>query len=287
MDDFQRRIILQGFTGAQPIVVLAFIGVRAAMCIEDLQRETGRSPDALTPAVKALEGKGLLVRQTGAHGKVYYLPSSASFYGLFGGQIPVFAESENQNPGFAESGSVVVAVDQVSLPLQQLTTTTTNKAQTPGKPESAPSEFERENLVAFKDLGIFGKRPREVARLPWVNPDYIRAHVAYARSLEWATNPEGYALEQMTSEVPAPATPEGKKEKYQVFVPGGKGRLDELITYEFDLLGVIADFTGHKRGCNCRDCQMGRALHGQMDLFCSDCKHYYCECPDEEGAGDA
>lgn len=210
MVERERRMILQGFTGAQPIVVLAFLSVRAAMCIDDLRRETGKSEDALSGAVKALEGKGMLYKQIGAHGKVYYLPAGASFFGFLGGQNPVFPDSGNQNPVFPDSGSVVVAVEQVSLPLQQLTTTTTS-GQNPVFPDSgAAGEQVQENLRVFAELEIYGKRPREVAKLPWVNPEYIRAHVAHARALEWPSNPDGYALGQMSEQVPAPKAPTTK-----------------------------------------------------------------------------
>lgn len=213
MQKAQVASFLQGLTGAQPVVVLAFLAVRAAMSLADIQAVTGKSNDSISAAVRALEVKGLLVRQVGAHGKVFYLPVSASFYGILGGQNPVFPDSGCQNPVFPDSGAVVVIGDDKTLPLQQLTTTTTG-GQNPVFPDSgANGDQVRENLRVFAELEIFGKVPRRVAGLPWVTADYIRSHVARARALRWPSNPDGYALGQMIEQVPAPKMPAQKKDQ--------------------------------------------------------------------------
>lgn len=227
MKKAQIASFLQGLTGAQPVVVLAFLAVRTAMSLTDLESLTGKSNDSISSAVRGLEAKGLLVRQVGAHGKVFYLPVSASFYGFLGGQNPVFPDSGFQNPVFPDSGSVVVAGEACVLPLQQLTTTTT-RGQSPVFPDSgAGSDQVAENLRAFEGLEIYGKMPRKVAGLPWVNPEYIRAHVEYARALDWPGNPEGYALRQMLERVPAPKMPAQKKHQSRysdalIFAQGGE-----------------------------------------------------------------
>ena len=196
---------LQGLQGVQPVVVLAFLAIRTALSLDDLQIATGKDSDAITRAVKGLEGKGFLVRQVGAHGKRYWLPASASFFGVLG-----------QTPLKAESGAVVDVVNQLDLNLSTIsTTTTTYSPQTPLKAESGKekvisristhkSEAEiAECLAVLKELGIHGRKAEHLALYDWVSPEYIRAQVLAAGAVkgQW-DNPLGMAIYLMEQKFP-------------------------------------------------------------------------------------
>ena len=87
------------------MIILAFLVVRATMSIEDLENITGLHNDTVRAAVKGLASKGLLYKQTGEHGRTYWLPTSGTFFGMLFDQSPRISDSEAVVVNVVEEGS--------------------------------------------------------------------------------------------------------------------------------------------------------------------------------------
>lgn len=262
-------IFMQSLRGNQSLIVLAFLLVRSALSIEQLEILTGLHNDTVRSAVKGLASKGLLYKQVGEHGRVIYLPAGETFFGkLF-----------DQSPKTSDSGDVVVVVEsEESKDLQS--TSTTNKLQSPRTSDSGLSADQLLNLAALHDAGIMGRPARRLAALPWVNVEYIRAHAEQVKKEFW-DNPQGMMITRIDDEVPA-AEFEKKQERYHVrSVDRGKRGVEEF-SFAWDIDQEISDYMGHPKGCSCVECSWIITHNGELDSVCPDCKHHECECEETE-----
>jgi hypothetical protein len=152
---------LQGLRGVQPVIFLAYLVVRRAMTIKDLQLCTGLSDDALRPALESLAGKGWIFKQVGQHGRVLWVPSGDTFFGR------IF-----QSPLTADSGALSSSSSNInlkSLPLQQ---EQQEEDQNPLRADSAAV------LAALDAAGIREPKRSQLASLEHVTVELISGHVA-------------------------------------------------------------------------------------------------------------
>lgn len=157
---FDQVQFLQSLRGAQAVVLLSYLMIGRAMTIEELQLCTGLSDDALRPALKCLASKGLLLKQTGQHGRGVWLPVGDTFFGR------VF-----QNPVKPDSGALSCSSSNIkilSLPLQQ---EQEQEEQLPVKPDSAGV------LAVLDAVGVREPKKSKLARLDHVTVELINGHV--------------------------------------------------------------------------------------------------------------
>lgn len=249
------------------MIALAFLLVRSALTVEQLEALTGLHNDTVRSAVKGLASKGLLFKQVGERGRQTWLPAGDT----------LFSRLAFQNPKTSDSALNVVDVVESKMPLLSDSTTTTTNNQNPKTSDSGLRGEEISNLAALKEAGIVGKKARALAVLPWVTPEYIRAHAEAVRGEFW-DNPQGMMIYRIEGEVEAPEIEPTKVYKRVSLDLGKRGK--EEIVYTFDVDGEAAAFTGHERGCRCMDCHIHRSRGG--DWLCPTCKHFNCECEREE-----
>ena len=206
-DRRQAAMVLQGFRGGQGLVVLAYLMIRQAMYISEIESVTGLSNDAASSAVKALMGKGMLVKQTGEHGKASYLPVSDSFFGLLvdgalflPGQNPVLPDSATTTTtaigkGYLTSDLVVAAVRQNPVkpepgrrdPYEMRKMREAQRAQADRERAEAlegQGVPYRENLKACRLYGIGEPMASSLAGMSHVTPALIIDHVRSLRDGE-------------------------------------------------------------------------------------------------------
>lgn len=162
--------MLQGFRGAQPIIILLFLANPVALALGDIMAACALSDKSAQAGIDALMAKDMLVAQTGEHGKRFYSPAAGSFFGVLGGgqknlsvQIPQIGDSASTTTttigkGLIRDGFVVVEARQ------------SPQIGESGKVDDYDAQKEREKLRAKKD--------RERA-------DYYESHgVPYSKNLE-------------------------------------------------------------------------------------------------------
>lgn len=184
------NIFMQSLRGNQPLIVLAFLLIRSALTIEQLEALTGLHNQTVRAAVKGLASKGLLFKQVGEHGRATWLPEGGTF----------FAKLFDQNTKTSYSDSVVVIVESEER-RDLLSATTTTKNQSTKTSYSGASVDELRNIAALKEIGIYGTKARTLARLEWVNPDYIRAQAEKIKTEPW-DNPQGMIIRRIENDVP-------------------------------------------------------------------------------------
>jgi hypothetical protein len=174
---------LQSLRGAQALVLLAYLIVRRALTVKELRGFTGLSDDALRPALDSLASKGLLLKQTGQHGRVVWLPAGDTFFGH------VF-----QNPVKPDSGGSCSSSSNITALVLTIEEEQEEEGQNPVKPERrlAESTFERNpfsdntpeqvqaNLAACDAAGIREPKRSAIANERGVTPMAIKAHVRQA-----------------------------------------------------------------------------------------------------------
>jgi len=162
MQDAETINFLNGLRGVQPMIFLAYMLVRQAMTVKELQVCTGLSDDAIRPALESLAAKGFLFKQTGEHGRTIWLPRGDTFFGR-AFQNPLPADSGALSSSSSTSGSVITSY----LPLEE-----------EEAPESAPSGL---CLAALDAAGIREPKRSRLAKLEHVTVDLIKAHVERAK----------------------------------------------------------------------------------------------------------
>jgi hypothetical protein len=63
-------------------------------------------------------------------------------------------------------------------------------------------------------LGVYARKARQLAKLPWVTPEYVQAHVDLAKSEKW-DKPVGMAIYRIESEAPMPHATEREDADYR------------------------------------------------------------------------
>lgn len=159
MQDVDINIFLQSLQGKQSTIVLAFLIIRRAMTLDDLETCTGLNNDTVRSAVKGLASKGLLFMQRGERGRQTWLPSGDTFFGRLFGQNPKISDSGSSSSSKSEDSSY--------LPEEQ--------------EESSESENLGFCLAACDEFGIREPKRGKISRLKHVTPKLIKAHVMQAR----------------------------------------------------------------------------------------------------------
>ena len=190
MQQTETNIFMQSLRGNQPLIVLAFLLIRSALTIEQLEAVTGLHNDTVRAAVKGLAAKGLLYKQVGEHGRATWIPEGGTF----------FAKLFDQSPKTSDSDPVIVIVESEER-RDLLSPTTTTKKQSPKTSDSGASAKELQSIAALKEIGIYGTKARQLARLEWVNPEYIRAQAEKIKGEIW-DNPQGMIIRRIENEVP-------------------------------------------------------------------------------------
>lgn len=200
------NIFLQSLRGNQPLIVLAFLLIRSALRIEELETITGLHNDTVRSAVKGLASKGLLFKQTGAHGRATWLPAGDTFFGS------LFAQS----PKTSDSDALIVVNDESEESKNLKLSSSSIKGQSPKTSDSGETILSAivkdenditECLAALKAGGIYGKKADEIAEDWHIMPADIQAHFAWIRSEQW-DNPNGMVIFRLLNHVPPPALQE-------------------------------------------------------------------------------
>jgi hypothetical protein len=156
---------LQSLRGAQPLVVLAYLMIRRAMTIDELETFTGLDNDTLRKAVKSLAAKGILARQTGRHGRTVWLPAADL--------LPLDVGIGKQNPKISDSTS---SSSSLFPPVPTI------REEQEEEEEAPESENFGLCLQTLDAAGIREPKATQLARLEWVTVAYIEAHIKQALS---------------------------------------------------------------------------------------------------------
>lgn len=203
MQDQQTSMFLQSLRGNQALIALAFLLIRRALTIEDLEGFTGLDNDTVRKAVKGLKTKGLLFMQRGEHGRQTWIPIGGTF----------FAQIFEQSPKTSESGSIVVNVESEETKFLY-STTLTSSSQSPKTSDSdaepsywqhlpKPLEEIRQCMALLRSAGIIGKKAREIAEDHHISADMIKAHLAWVKTEQW-DSPTGMVIYRLQNHVDAP-----------------------------------------------------------------------------------
>lgn len=227
--EFEHAQLLQSLRGSQPVILLAFLLVREAMTVKDLQGCTGLSDDALRTALNALKGKGLLVTQCGEHGRVTWLPGGASLFAKLA-QSPTMSDSGARS---SCSSNMVLK----SLPLQQQQQ---QRRQSPKFTDSAA--VDPKVLAALDAAKIREPKRGELARLPHVTAQLIVAHVATCESL-------GTAIYRIANDWPAPARKAAKPDRVSWVCPDCHSRPCMCDEHDFECTCVVCQRERPEKFC--------------------------------------
>jgi hypothetical protein len=175
MQQSDLNVFLQSLRRNQPMIVLAFLLVRRAMTLDELETCTGLDYDTVRSAVKGLASKDLLHMQRGERGKQTWLPVGDTFFGSFVFQKPVFSVSEptTTTARLEESKKlleVAVGADNQKPKFSVSDDHSKVKVITENEPES-------KNKQACFLYGIGEPMATRISELEWVTPDFIRDHV--------------------------------------------------------------------------------------------------------------
>lgn len=218
------NIFLQSLRGNQPMIILAFLLVRSALHIEQLENITGLHSDTVRSAVKGLASKGLIFKQVGEHGRASWLPAGDTFFGRFFDQSPKTSDSD-----------VLIVVNVESEESEKLKlTTSTNRTQSPKTSDSGETILSITTIVkdesdieaclaTLNAAGIYGKKAKEIAEDWHIMVNDIQAHLAWVKSESWG-NPHGMAIYRLLNHVVPPPLQEN----------------------------------GHILDCRCRECQTAK-----------------------------
>ncbi len=116
------------------------------------------------------------------------------------------------------------------------------------------SDKEAALKVVLDEYGIVGRKRQQLISCEWVDADYVRAHVEYARGeLSHWDNPVGMAITRMLEKVPSSSAIQGNKQSK---------RGDPLICE-----------TCHQTPCICSehddDCMCAYCRYDHPERFCS------------------
>lgn len=242
----QATMFLQSLRGVQPTIMLAFLLLRRAMTVEDIQVFTSLSDDAIRPAMNAMAAKGWFVKQTGERGKAIWVPNGDTFFGRLFTQY-----NRIQNPLPADSGTSVVVDDESKSFFPTITTiTTTNKTQNPLPADSGNFRSSEEWTAlcgVLKEYMIIGKKREQLIACEWVTADYVRAHVEFAQNERIWDQPIGMAITRMLEQLDAPENIATKQNDNASKYDGGSFK---------DLIVKNNDKENHGDDCTCASCRL-------------------------------
>lgn len=163
--------------GAQPMVVLLYQIFRCAMTVEEMQDRSNLSGDAIRLAIKRMAVKGLIHKQVGEHGRVTWLPLGDTLYSIIGQPAP---QLENQVKALPDSGATTTTTMEERK--QDKSKVVVVGGQVKAKPDSGivydtPGVTFEANLKTCRDCNIGEPKASKIAAMPWVSPDFVKAHV--------------------------------------------------------------------------------------------------------------
>ncbi len=244
----QPKLLVQSLQGTRAQILFAFLFAGHAMDVEELMTWTGRDRKIHYRHLKALCGAGLLGEQMLAHGRRVYLigsemlPALQAWIAQIGAGAPLL-ESSQESLKWTPAG-VNVVVDHLSLNSPTITTTTTTESQ-----ESTlrtPAEW-AELKEALDEYQIIGKKRRDLIACEWINAQYVRASVEYARNEPQWDNPVGMAITRMLENVTIPVMHEN----------------------------------GHPGNCKCTTCTVDNFFRHDS-LLCETCHQNPCVCDEHD-----
>ncbi len=204
MQQTDLNTFLQSLRGNQPMIILAFLLVRSALRIEQLENITGLHNDTVRSAIKGLASKGLLFKQVGEHGRTTWLPAGDTFFGRF----------FDQSPKTSDSGALIVVNVESEESEKLKATTLTNRAQSPKTSDSGETILSIKTIIkdendiaaclaALTAASIHGKKAKEIAEDWHIMVNDIQAHLAWVKSEPW-DNPHGMAIYRLLNHVTPP-----------------------------------------------------------------------------------
>lgn len=168
MVDPQITTFIQSLRGGQALVVLAYLFIRRAMTVEELEKVTGLHNDTVRAALKGLESKGRLYKQNGEHGRQTWLPAGDTFWNLH----------ELQNPRFSDSGATTTTtIGKSKSPEREVVVAVGQSPRFSDSDRPTNTVFES-NLKACRKAGIGEPAASRLSAMPHVTPDFIGAHIS-------------------------------------------------------------------------------------------------------------
>jgi hypothetical protein len=238
------RLLVKTLTEIRGRILLAFLFAGKAMSVQELATWTGKPRNAHYVHLDALCADGLLAKSSKkmAHGKDVYLLGSEV--------LPLMQDLA----GALGAGRYLEDEDEPVLVDGQMSDLQTPGA-TPVIESTSRTPMERAALnVALDEYRIVGKSRRKLIECEWVDADYVRAQVEYAKAEPWCDqNPVGAAIGWMLDHTPAPAM----------------------------------RANGHPENCRCAKCAVDNFMqHAKQKSYvggiCPDCSQYPCTCEDGE-----
>jgi hypothetical protein len=177
MEQHQASMFLQSLRGNQAVIALAFLLLRSALTIEDLEQVTGIHNDTVRKAVKGLASKGLVFEQRGAHGRATWIPVGGTFFAQLA-----------QSPKTSDSGELVssssnrMLLNASNLEEQEEAAESENFGLCAVEGEELSEGAIRANMAACDAVGICNPKKSRLSRLPHVTPELIRGHAKKARA---------------------------------------------------------------------------------------------------------
>lgn len=263
---------VRSLKGAPISILVACMFAKKALTNSELQMWTGYRDEAITESTKLLCTLGWLV----AHSRVG--PWSLGD----GRQLPLMSVADELAAvAGVEDGSFGYTSSGFSGTLPPSCSSSESKLKVPSiEPEEEEEESSgfsgtlRENKKVLDEAGVREPARSRLAGLAHVTPEFICGHVEQCKAEGMTV---GTAIHRIEYNWPLP-----EKSAYYKTVTVGRGRREKTILYTFDVDQVVADFTGHDKGCGCGNCSMGRACYGDMSRFCCDCKQFNCNCESED-----
>jgi DNA-binding transcriptional regulator GbsR (MarR family) len=211
MQSQQGTMFLQSLRGNQALVVLAYLVVRRAMTLDELEDMTGLHNDTVRTAVRGLASKGFLFKQTGEHGRQTWLPVAETF----------FAQLMGQNPRTSDSAFVVVNVESEESEKNKLTTLT-DKRQNPRTSDSGARVLSSKVLIKTDDEirvtldllrshGIVGGKAEDIAEDHHITDEQIEQVIRWTKGEDW-DSPLGMAIYRLQNHLLAPELNENDHE---------------------------------------------------------------------------
>jgi len=175
----QPKILIRSLKGSAAQILLAFLFARRAMDVKEIQSWTNLKRETIYSSMAALDG--LIVKQTLAHGRDVFLPG--------GDLLPLFQVLISDAPELQESvkrtsgATTTTAIEErktdrlavvVDTPQESVKRTSGNKNDVIY--ETYGVTFEK-NLAACMACNIGEPKASKIANMPWVSPEFIKAHV--------------------------------------------------------------------------------------------------------------
>jgi len=171
MDTAQAKMFVCSLNNSAAKILVAFVLARSALDVQELREWTGMKRETIYDGLRTLKGRGMLEKQTLAHGRAVWLPAGDFLPGFF--QMSEKGTPDPQMSGFRTPALVVV--DSLNLTDSESTSSTSVQMSEKGTPD--PLEGNREypsvkeilaaTYILFGQPGVVSSGLDLAALQPW------------------------------------------------------------------------------------------------------------------------